>query len=87
MPRMIRKQIYIDESQDKALRKAARLAGVSQAEVIRNGIRRGVSDIFESKSGGDAAWRRALEFMRDRSAAKGVRETRRTWKRDELYDR
>jgi hypothetical protein len=84
---MIRKQIYIDERQDKALRNAARLAGMSQAEVIRNGIRRGLSDIFESKSGGDIAWRRALKFMMDRSAAKGVRATKRTWTRDELYDR
>jgi len=87
MSRMVRKQIYIDEGQDRALRQAARLAGVSQAEMIRKGIGRGVSDIFESKSGGDIAWRRALKVMKDRSATKEVRQTKRTWTRDELYDR
>ena len=35
---MIRKQIYLDVSMDRALKEVAKSKGVSQAEVIREGL-------------------------------------------------
>lgn len=35
---MVRKQLYLDESQDKALKRRARELGVSEAEIVRNAL-------------------------------------------------
>lgn len=36
--RMVRKQLYIEESQDKALKRRAKKLGISEAEVVRKAL-------------------------------------------------
>lgn len=87
MPRMVRKQIYIEAEQDKALKKAARVHGVSQAELIRKGIGERIVSLAETAVGNDHAWRKAMKVMKARARKSGASGSRRTWKREDLYDR
>ncbi len=87
MQRMVRKQIYIGKDQDKALKRAARVSGVSQAELIRRGIGKGITEIAEIPAGNDLDWAKALKVMKDRARARVLAKGNRTWKREDLYDR
>lgn len=87
MPRMIRKQIYIEEEQDEALKRASRAFGVSQAEWIRKGIRERIGRIPETALPDDQAWKKAMKFMKERSRKAGAPGTRCAWKREDLHDR
>ena len=87
MQRMIRKQIYIGKEQDVMLKMAARSHGVSQAELIRRGIGRGIADIAELPAGDDLAWRKAMIVMKERSRKSDITGKKRTWKREDLHDR
>lgn len=87
MRRMIRKQIYIEEEQDKALKRASRVLGVSQAEWIRRGIGERIARIPETAVSGDLAWRKAMKVMKERARKAGATGTRRAWKREDLHDR
>jgi hypothetical protein len=84
---MIRKQIYIGKDQDGMLKRAARSSGVSQAELIRRGIGKGIADIAELPVGNDLAWRKAMGVMNKRARNSGITGKKRTWKREDLYDR
>lgn len=84
MPRMIRKQVYIEPEQDALLKRRARELGVSEAALIRRGIeevaRLGAPGGFDRK-----AWQEELSFMRERAKMR-VPQTGRTWTREELYE-
>ena len=84
MPRMIRKQIYIESRQDNNLKKQARDLGVTEAEVIRRAIDRQMTsvrlDIRDLK-----AWEREKVFITKRMA-KGQAPGRRQWKREDAYE-
>jgi hypothetical protein len=84
---MIRKQVYIEKRHDRMLKRRAKQRGVTQAEVIRDAL-----DTVEI--GGSArsrqtpdplAGRKALAFMRSRSAARRGARAGRRWTRESLY--
>ncbi len=80
---MVRKQVYIEPEQDERLKRHAEALGVTESELIRQGIdlvtkpRRLPED--------EALWQDALAFMRERGSLE-VPQGRRTWTRDELYE-
>lgn len=58
---MIRKQLYLEEAQDRALKRRARELGVSEAEVVRRALD---AALFGTESAG----RRAIESFLTRAA-------------------
>jgi len=84
MPRMVRKQIYIESHQDDGLKKQARKLGVTEAEVIRRAIDRQMT--FVRLSIRDLkAWEREKAFITKRMA-KGRLPGVRQWKREDAYE-
>lgn len=84
MARMVRKQVYIEVEQQKRLKALAKERGVSEAELIRQGVdlalARGETPILDHQ-----AWEEELAFMRERDKLPSS-GGQRTWTRDELYD-
>ena len=80
MARMVRKQVYIQPDQEELLKRCAKEMGVSEAELIRQGI-----EEIARRQQREKAWREALDFMKGRAKIK-VPQTGRTWKRKELYE-
>jgi len=83
MARMVRKQVYIEERQERQLKRRARELGVSEAELIRQGIDRIGSLSFLPRR--EEAWRAAKSLIRQRMKIR-VRQTGRAWRREELYE-
>jgi len=82
MARMVRKQVYIEERQERQLKRRARELGVSEAALIRQGIDRiGSTSLLPGRG---EAWRAAKSFIRQRMKMR-VTQTGRAWKREELY--
>lgn len=46
---MIRKQLYLEEHQDRALKKRAKELGVSEAELVRRALNKELTDTPQSK--------------------------------------
>jgi hypothetical protein len=84
MGRKIRKQIYLDERQDRLLKRQARLQGVSEAELIRRAVD---SVVPRSARGGTnpGALDVLLCIARSR-AAQGQLPGQRDWRREDLYE-
>lgn len=80
MVRMIRKQVYIEPHQEALLKRCAKEMGVSEAELIRQGI-----EEIARKQLRERAWKEALDFMQERAKIR-VPQTGRAWKREELYE-
>jgi hypothetical protein len=84
MGRMVRKQVYITKEQDKLLKRRAKALGVSEAEVVRQGI-----GLASTSSAGfpldRKAWQELKRGMEKRARMK-VSQTGRSWTREELYD-
>ena len=98
MARMVRKQVYITENQEAALKEVSARSGVKEAEIIREGIELALSD-DAVRTRRKAAFERA-EALADRVLALGsvagegraadsarVARTDRGWTRDELHER
>ena len=82
---MVRKQVRITEEQDRRLRVLAHQLGVSQSALVRQGI-----DLVLEETEAAVRRRQAWQAERRRSARlieMGPVPGRRTWQRDELYDR
>ncbi len=88
MPRMVRKQICIDEELDQALAERARSLGVSQGAVVRAALRRDIEGSQDAEL--KAAWTRVLGSMERLLAAGPSGPTNegqgRGWTREDLYD-
>ena len=85
MARMVRKQLYIEDSQDEALAAEADRLGVTQAEIVRRAIDAWLSDASHDSRAG--AWKRASHMM-DVIAARGpVSPPSDRWERGELHER
>ena len=86
MTQMLRKQIYIPKRQQAQLKRLAKKRGVSEAAIIRQAIEREVLLTASRPTAGD---RSALEeFIRFGLSRQAVEETtKRTWTRDELYEK
>jgi len=82
---MVRKQIYLEREQDEQIKRRAAEAGVSEAEIIRQMVGRCL-DTPAVVPPGDDAWERELRFI-DSLIAQGPVPGKRTWKREDLYDR
>jgi len=84
MPRMIRKQIYIESRQDTTLKQQAKALGITEAEVIRRAIDRQMAlvrlNVRDLK-----AWEREKTFIAKRMA-KGRAPGGRLWKREDAYE-
>ena len=87
MAAMVRKQVYIEERQERVLKRISKTRGVSEAELIRRAIDR---ETTEGKSGlfqpDPAAWDRILLQVNKRvSSAGGGRPYQ--WNRLEIYEK
>ena len=87
----VRKQIYLEERQDRLLRREARAQGVSQAELIRRTIEAGVTQAVRGGTN-PAAFDAVLRLARRRTRARlGGAEARKRKEagvrsRDDLYE-
>ena len=85
MANKIRKQLYLDRTQEKLLKRLAKVRRVSEAAIIRDAI-------MAHTQAGPAlppipeAWERECAFIHH-WMAQGTVSGRRRWRRDELYDR
>lgn len=86
MTQMVRKQIYIPKRQQLLLKRKAKAAGLSEAELVRQAL--------EHKLAGDevrpfqrdpTAWEKAYKFMRARQVM-GATVAPYRWKREEAYE-
>jgi len=84
MQRMVRKQIYISAEQDRLLKHQARERGVTESELIREGIDR-TALLHAGRALDEQAWQDALEFMRERARIQSAKEQR-GWTREDLYE-
>jgi len=85
MSRMVRKQIYIEPKQEKLLKQRARELGVSEAELIRQGIDQ-VSHVLAALPLDREAWQDELAFIRKRARSQKALGGQRSWTREELYE-
>ncbi len=84
MPRMIRKQVYIESRQETTLKQQARALGITEAEVIRRAIDRQMTSVRLSIRD-LKAWERERAFITKRMA-KGHAPGGRRWKREDAYE-
>lgn len=88
MSKMIRKQIYMQEGQDKFLKGKAKELSITEAEVVREAL-----DIYQAYGANtlldSSAWLKEREFLMKLSARQRVDSlpSPRTWKREDLYER
>jgi len=82
---MIRKQIYLQPQQDKAVKKLASKEGVSEAEYLRRLIDVHLAEVVRRRERLEA-WRQVNAFV-GQLVAKGPLPGGRTWRREDLYDR
>ena len=83
MGRMVRKQVYITAEHDDLLKRRAVSSGVTESELIREGIERvGRAPLVRRDA---AAWHEALAFMHERAGRARVGRGR-SWTREDLYD-
>ena len=85
MAEMVRKQVYIEQRQDRYLKMLAKNLGVSEAELIRQGIDRGLAAISPPRPDPEA-WKEIIRFIQARKRRK-IPKGKRRWTREELYDR
>jgi len=85
MARMKRKQIYLEEQQERQLHRLARRRGVTESALIRQGINRILTEPTPSQLD-PGAWKEELAVI-DSLIAKGPIKGARTWKREDLYER
>lgn len=84
MVRMVRKQVYIEPVQEAMLKQRAKERGMSEAELIRDGIDR-VLQAAIAVPRDVAVWEEEKKFIRKRMKLT-IPQTGRTWTREELYD-
>lgn len=86
MPKMVRKQVYIEPYQETRLKARARLLGVTEAELIRQGIDSVLSGAGPAARRDLDAWAMAVAIMRRRLALPPL-PGKRDWKREDAYER
>jgi hypothetical protein len=81
---MVRKQLYIDESQERLLKARAAAQGVSEAELMRLALDALLSDASGSAAR-DARWRQLMALSEERRRT--LPASTRAWNRDEIHER
>ena len=84
MGRMVRKQLYLDDAQDRELARRARTLGITQAALVRQAVDRFLAE--QERPARAAAWE-ALKADLQRDVERGVGSGGRRWTRDELHER
>ena len=84
---MVRKQIYIEERQERALKELANHTGRAEAELVREGIDR-IIQVPPQRVLDHNAWEEEKRFIEERmKRLANVPPQKRTWTREDLYDR
>jgi predicted DNA-binding protein len=87
MAQMIRKQIYIQKSQEERLKKVAEERGVSEAEIIRRALENELRQMNVYRPAYDReAWKRVVAFWEELDQRGPVEPRVRDWKREDLYE-
>lgn len=82
---MIRKQVYLEPAQDKALKRLARRTHRPEAEIVRAALDLHMEEAASAQRR-KAAWREVVSFIGQRVAAGSV-PAGRSWRREDLYER
>ena len=82
---MKRKQVYIGADQDRRLRELSRRQGKTESQLIREGIDRLLNTPLPDTLDHEA-WLESLRFI-DNLIRKGPIKGKRTWKREDVYER
>ncbi len=85
MPRLIRKQLYLEPVQDALVKEWAAKRGLSEAEVVREALNLYAATAQLRLPRNPAAWAEEKAFLE----AQGRQETvpgRREWEREDLYE-
>ena len=80
---MVRKQLYLEASQDRLLKRWARERGTTEAELVREAIAWYASS--PRSPAASAAWQQEVAFMRRLLAEGPLPERERRWRRADLY--
>ena len=85
---MIRKQIYLKERQQEAIRSIANARGISEAEVIREAIDTRRGQQVHGHPLDPSAWKRAVKLMRSLQPKKTSPKSSlpAKWNRAQLYE-
>ncbi len=87
---MLRKQLYLEERQDAALKARAQELGVSEAELVREALDRFLNEPDSSNSKGTASIRLRWMAELDAELDAAARETKSSegyrFRRDDAYD-
>ena len=86
MPAKIRKQVYLDPSHDRELKRMARVTGKTEASIIREALDRLALDTRLEKERLEA-WNAERVFIGQWMKKGPVRGRQRRWRREDLYDR
>lgn len=87
MAQMIRKQIYIQKSQEERLKKVAEARGVSEAEIIHRALENEMRLASVYRPAYDQeAWNRIVAFWEELDKRGPVEPRLRDWKREDLYE-
>ena len=82
---MVRKQVYIEPRHERLLKTRAKQLGVTEAELIRRSLEQTLTAPGVVRRD-PQAWESFMHSVRRRMRLRVV-PARRTWTRDELYDR
>ena len=86
MPTKVRKQIYLDQRQNRQLKRLAEARGVSEAQIIRNLLDAQTTAGQNQPLPPDrAAWEAIVAFSRER-AQSGITGEPYKWNRDDAYE-
>ena len=85
MGKMVRKQIYIQDRQERLLRRIAESRGVSQAEVVRQAIEGQTAGHSSAAGTNPNAWAQALDLMRSLHERTPSDQKTDGWSRGDLY--
>jgi len=86
MSPMVRKQIYIQKSQEERLKKVAESRGVSEAEIIRRALETELRVVGYRPAYDLEAWERIYKFLQEMEKRGPVPQRKRDWTREELYE-
>ena len=85
MPK-IRKQVYLDPSHERELKKMARETGKTEATIIREALDRLILETRLDKERMES-WKAERAFIDEWTAKGPVPGDQRRWRREDLYDR
>lgn len=86
MKQMVRKQIYIQKSQEERLKRVAKARGVSEAEIIRRALENELKRAGYRLAYDNDAMKRLYKLMRDQDKRPPVPRKKRDWTREDLYE-